>query len=86
MGGNYYRDQRPYGKPPGTDFERKEEQKQQLADYFIVLDLEGKHEVLEFPAALVNTKSLEVEDTFHRCAITSSPCLRRTLRAHVLVM
>jgi hypothetical protein len=61
-------DQRPYGKPPGTDYEKKEERKEQIVDYFLVLDLEGKQEILEFPVAIVNVKTLEVEDFFHRSA------------------
>ncbi len=61
-------DQRPYGKPPGTDYEKKEERKEQIVDYFLVLDLEGKQEILEFPVAIVSAKTLEVEDFFHRSA------------------
>lgn len=59
-------DQRPYGTPPGKNFKDKEERKKQPVDYFVVLDLEGKQEVLEFPAALINTETLEIEDIFHR--------------------
>nr|AKM76591.1 polynucleotidyl transferase ribonuclease H-like superfamily protein [Francoa sonchifolia] len=35
-------------------------------DFFLVLDLEGKVEILEFPVVLVNTKTMDVVDLFHR--------------------
>ncbi|KAK6934221.1 Exonuclease, RNase T/DNA polymerase III [Dillenia turbinata] len=38
----------------------------QKFDYFLVLDLEGKVEILEFPVVMVNAKSMEVMDIFHR--------------------
>lgn len=34
-------------------------------DYYIVLDLEGKVEILEFPVALINSKTLKVVDKMH---------------------
>lgn len=88
-GRNYHHsDQRPYGKPPGLDFERKEQPKEQPVDYFIVLDLEGKQEILEFPVALINAKSLDIEDYFHRWVVTSSgrslPSFVRCAETHAL--
>ncbi|KAL7129504.1 hypothetical protein ABFS83_13G071000 [Erythranthe nasuta] len=35
-------------------------------DYFLVLDLEGKVEILEFPVLLFDAKTLDVVDLFHR--------------------
>ncbi|PKI37669.1 hypothetical protein CRG98_041962 [Punica granatum] len=35
-------------------------------DYFLVLDLEGKVEILEFPVLLLDAKTLAVVDLFHR--------------------
>lgn len=35
-------------------------------DYFLVLDLEGKVEILEFPVLLIDAKTLDVVDLFHR--------------------
>ncbi|KAL6570629.1 hypothetical protein OROGR_000179 [Orobanche gracilis] len=35
-------------------------------DYFLVLDLEGKVEILEFPVLLFDAKTLDVVDVFHR--------------------
>ncbi|KAL9645672.1 hypothetical protein ABK040_003405 [Willaertia magna] len=34
-------------------------------DFYCVLDLEGKVEILEFPVLLLNSKTLEIVDTFH---------------------
>lgn len=36
-------------------------------DYFLVLDLEGKVEILEFPVVMINAKNMEFIDLFHRC-------------------
>jgi hypothetical protein len=44
----------------------------QNLDFFLVLDLEGKVEILEFPVLKINAKTLNVEDVFHRF---SSPTL-----------
>ncbi|KAK2408539.1 Polynucleotidyl transferase, ribonuclease H superfamily protein [Trifolium repens] len=38
----------------------------QNLDFFLVLDLEGKVEILEFPVLKINAKTLNVEDVFHR--------------------
>ncbi|KAI4333630.1 hypothetical protein L6164_018411 [Bauhinia variegata] len=38
----------------------------QNLDFFLVLDLEGRVEILEFPVLLIRAKTLEVEDIFHR--------------------
>ncbi|KAH7682214.1 3'-5' exoribonuclease 1 protein [Dioscorea alata] len=35
-------------------------------DYFLVLDLEGKVEILEFPVVMINAKNMEFIDLFHR--------------------
>ncbi|KAI4321837.1 hypothetical protein MLD38_035170 [Melastoma candidum] len=35
-------------------------------DYFLVLDLEGKVEILEYPVLIVDAKTLDVVDLFHR--------------------
>ncbi|KAJ0989394.1 hypothetical protein J5N97_007750 [Dioscorea zingiberensis] len=35
-------------------------------DYFLVLDLEGKVEILEFPVVMINAKNMEFVDLFHR--------------------
>ncbi|XP_030460854.1 uncharacterized exonuclease domain-containing protein At3g15140 isoform X1 [Syzygium oleosum] len=35
-------------------------------DHFLVLDLEGKVEILEFPVLIIDAKSLSVVDLFHR--------------------
>ena len=38
----------------------------QNLDFFLVLDLEGKVEILEFPVVMINAKTVEVVDFFHR--------------------
>ncbi|KAL5998823.1 hypothetical protein ACLOJK_009771 [Asimina triloba] len=38
----------------------------QHVDYFLVLDLEGKVEILEFPVVMINAKTMEFVDSFHR--------------------
>lgn len=40
--------------------------KEQPFEYFMVLDLEGRVEILEFPVLLVDAKTLDVVDRFHR--------------------
>ena len=35
-------------------------------DFFLVLDLEGKVEILEFPVVLIDAKTMEAVDFFHR--------------------
>ncbi|XP_062094454.1 uncharacterized exonuclease domain-containing protein At3g15140 isoform X2 [Humulus lupulus] len=38
----------------------------QNSDFFLVLDLEGKVEILEFPVVMIDAKTMEVVDFFHR--------------------
>ncbi|KMT13110.1 hypothetical protein BVRB_4g086520 [Beta vulgaris subsp. vulgaris] len=38
----------------------------QDVDYFLVLDLEGKVEILEFPVMIIDAKTMHVVDFFHR--------------------
>ncbi|KAK3035002.1 hypothetical protein RJ639_033380 [Escallonia herrerae] len=38
----------------------------QQLDFFLVLDLEGKVEILEFPVLVVDAKTMDVVDFFHR--------------------
>ncbi|KAL5715844.1 hypothetical protein ACHQM5_017611 [Ranunculus cassubicifolius] len=38
----------------------------QPVDFLLVLDLEGKEEILEFPVVMIDTKTLEFVDFFHR--------------------
>lgn len=38
----------------------------QNMDYFLVLDLEGKVEILEFPVVMIDAKTLDFVDSFHR--------------------
>jgi hypothetical protein len=40
--------------------------KDQPFEFYLVLDLEGMVEILEFPVILINAKTLEVVDRFHR--------------------
>jgi ERI1 exoribonuclease 3 len=42
------------------------QQKQQPFDFYLVLDLEGKIEILEFPVLLINPETLKTESVFHR--------------------
>ncbi|CAK7323950.1 unnamed protein product [Dovyalis caffra] len=46
-----------------ADFERK---RPQDFDFFLVLDLEGKVEILEFPVLIIDAKNMGVVDLFHR--------------------
>eukprot|EP01018_Ginkgo_biloba_P015749 Gb_20032 [translate_table: standard] len=52
------------GLQVGSD-DLKNLQPQQL-DYFLVLDLEGMVEILEFPVVMIDARSLEFVDAFHR--------------------
>uniref|UniRef100_A0A5B7BFX1 Exonuclease domain-containing protein n=1 Tax=Davidia involucrata TaxID=16924 RepID=A0A5B7BFX1_DAVIN len=45
--------------------EFKHMRSQQL-DFFLVLDLEGKVEILEFPVLMIDAKTMDVMDLFHR--------------------
>ncbi|KAJ7948694.1 Polynucleotidyl transferase ribonuclease H-like superfamily protein [Quillaja saponaria] len=38
----------------------------QNLDFLLVLDLEGRVEILEFPVLMINAKTMDVEDLFHR--------------------
>ncbi|XP_062169696.1 uncharacterized exonuclease domain-containing protein At3g15140 [Alnus glutinosa] len=38
----------------------------QNLDFFLVLDLEGRVEILEFPVLMINAKTMDVVDLFHR--------------------
>ncbi|WVZ68379.1 hypothetical protein U9M48_017325 [Paspalum notatum var. saurae] len=40
--------------------------KLQKLDYFLILDLEGKVEILEFPVIMIDAQSMEFVDSFHR--------------------
>lgn len=44
----------------------------QHLDYFLVLDLEGKIEILEFPVLIIDAKTMNVVDFFHRFDFISS--------------
>ncbi|KAM7492554.1 hypothetical protein LguiA_035475 [Lonicera macranthoides] len=43
-----------------------EHMRSQQLDIFLVLDLEGKVEILEFPVLMVDAKTMDVVDFFHR--------------------
>jgi hypothetical protein len=43
--------------------------KPQKLDYFLVLDLEGKVEILEFPVVMIDARSMEFIDSFHRYSL-----------------
>ncbi|CAJ1978524.1 unnamed protein product [Sphenostylis stenocarpa] len=45
--------------------------------YFLVLDLEGRVEILEFPVLMISAKTLQVEDIFHRFVRPSKMSERR---------
>ncbi|KAF9608699.1 hypothetical protein IFM89_010831 [Coptis chinensis] len=49
-----------------VDADKLEKLKSQNFDYFLVLDLEGKVEILEFPVVMVDAKTLCAVDIFHR--------------------
>ncbi|KAG5020329.1 hypothetical protein AAZX31_06G219300 [Glycine max] len=46
-------------------------------DFFLVLDLEGRVEILEFPVLMISAKTLQVEDIFHRFVRPSKMSERR---------
>ncbi|XP_074369246.1 putative exonuclease domain-containing protein At3g15140 [Apium graveolens] len=46
-------------------FDLKQAQPQEF-DFFLVLDLEGKVEILEFPVLMIDAKTLKLVDFFHR--------------------
>ena len=45
----------------------------QNLDFFLVLDLEGRVEILEFPVLMINAKTMDVMDFFHRLIDIVSP-------------
>ena len=49
-----------------VDVARSNHMRTQDFDYFLVLDLEGKVEIIEFPVILVNAKTMGVTGFFHR--------------------
>uniref|UniRef100_A0A9I9DZF3 Exonuclease domain-containing protein n=2 Tax=Cucumis melo TaxID=3656 RepID=A0A9I9DZF3_CUCME len=49
-----------------VDVARSNHMRTQDVDYFLVLDLEGKVEIIEFPVILVNAKTMGVTGFFHR--------------------
>ncbi|GJN34763.1 hypothetical protein PR202_gb23458 [Eleusine coracana subsp. coracana] len=46
--------------------------KDQKLDYFLILDLEGKVEILEFPVVMIDAQSMEFIDSFHRYSLLVS--------------
>lgn len=50
----------------GLDGSRVKNLQAQEHDFFLVLDLEGKVEILEFPVMLFDAKAMTVIDVFHR--------------------
>jgi ERI1 exoribonuclease 3 len=40
--------------------------RRQELDYLLVLDLEGKVEILEFPVVMIDTRNMKFVDSFHR--------------------
>ncbi|GER43067.1 3'-5' exoribonuclease 1 [Striga asiatica] len=50
----------------GGDVAEVRSHRAQEFDYFLVLDLEGKVEILEFPVLLFDAKTMDVVDMFHR--------------------
>lgn len=50
----------------GLEASQLEKLKSQEFDYFLVLDLEGKVEILEFPVLLLDAKTMNSIDFFHR--------------------
>lgn len=49
----------------------------QKLDYFLILDLEGKVEILEFPVLMVDAKTMAVVDIFHRFVRPTVMCEQR---------
>ncbi|KAJ8755044.1 hypothetical protein K2173_016525 [Erythroxylum novogranatense] len=58
-----------------ADFHRKQPQD---FDFFLVLDLEGKVEILEFPVLIIDAKAMAVVDLFHRFVRPSAMSEQRT--------
>ncbi|XP_020575225.1 uncharacterized exonuclease domain-containing protein At3g15140 isoform X2 [Phalaenopsis equestris] len=55
---NYLVDLEPASEPSNL--------RHQDIDYLLVLDLEGKVEILEFPVVMIETKTMSFVDSFHR--------------------
>uniref|UniRef100_A0A7C9DB49 Exonuclease domain-containing protein n=1 Tax=Opuntia streptacantha TaxID=393608 RepID=A0A7C9DB49_OPUST len=53
-------------EPLEANIAKSKNLRSQNVDFFLVLDLEGKIEILEFPVVLVDAKTMEVVDLFHR--------------------
>lgn len=49
-----------------VDVASSNQKRTQDIDFFLVLDLEGKVEIIEFPVILVNAKTMGVTGFFHR--------------------
>ncbi|KAJ1285972.1 hypothetical protein BS78_03G318100 [Paspalum vaginatum] len=52
--------------------------KPQKLDYFFILDLEGKVEILEFPIIMIDAQSMEFVDSFHRFVRPTTMSEQRT--------
>lgn len=57
----------------------KHTRSQQL-DFFLVLDLEGKVEILEFPVLMLDANTLDVVDVFHRFVRPSAMSEQRIMQ------
>ncbi|CAI9088722.1 OLC1v1023141C1 [Oldenlandia corymbosa var. corymbosa] len=55
-----------FGSGLGLDVSDSKKLRSQELDFFLVLDLEGKVEILEFPVLLLEAKTMSVIDIFHR--------------------
>jgi len=53
-------------EPLEANIAKSKNLRSQNVDFFLVLDLEGKIEILEFPVVLVDAKTMEVVNLFHR--------------------
>ncbi|GAB2215602.1 hypothetical protein Droror1_Dr00019991 [Drosera rotundifolia] len=60
-----------------TDLVKSKQLSPQNVDYLLVLDLEGKVEILEFPLLLIDASTLQVVDFFHRFVRPSKMSERR---------
>lgn len=52
--------------PLEANISKSEKLCSQNVDFFLVLDLEGKVEILEFPVLIIDAKTMHVVDFFHR--------------------
>lgn len=55
-----------------VDFSYVNRIRSQNLDFFLVLDLEGRIEILEFPVLMIDARNLAVVDFFHRFCILFS--------------